>query len=59
MTRSYVCRVIRLAFLAPDITEAILAGRQPRGLTAERLVRSSRLPIRWQEQRKLLGFTLG
>jgi len=56
LTRSYVTRVMRLAFLAPDITEAILAGQQPPDLTAKRLVRSSRLPLAWQEQRRLLGF---
>ncbi len=55
LTRSYVCRVLRLAFLAPDITEAILDGRQPAKLTAERLVRYSDLPLCWQEQRRVLG----
>ncbi len=55
LTRSYVCRVLRLAFLAPDITEAILDGRQPAELTAERLVRCSDLPLCWQEQRRVLG----
>ena len=56
LTRSYVTRVLRLAFLAPRITEAILGGRQPPHLTADRLIRSSRLPLAWQEQRRLLGF---
>ena len=30
---SYVSRVLRMTLLAPDIVEAILAGRQPEGLT--------------------------
>jgi hypothetical protein len=47
---------MRLAFLAPDIVEAILDGRQPLELTAERLIRNSRLPISWPEQRRALGF---
>jgi len=51
-----VARTVRLAFLAPDITKAILAGREPRGLTAERLVRIPKLPASWTEQRSLLGF---
>jgi len=51
-----VARTVRLAFLAPDITKAILAGREPRGLTSERLVRISKLPASWHEQRSLLGF---
>src|SRR5215472_764760 len=31
---SYFTRLVRLSYLAPDITQAILNGRQPRGLTA-------------------------
>ena len=57
LTRSYVTRVVRLAFLAPDITEAILGGRQPPELNAERLVRCSLLPLAWEGQRRLLGFS--
>ncbi len=56
LTRSYVTRVVRLAFLPPDITEAMLDGRQPPDLNAERLVRRSRLPLAWGDQRRLLGF---
>lgn len=51
-----VARTVRLAFLAPDITKTILAGREPRGLTAERLIRIPKLPAAWTEQRSLLGF---
>ena len=54
---SYFTRVVRLAWLAPDITKAILDGRQPPGLTAARLLRESRhLPAKWAAQRQLLGF---
>ena len=54
------CRVrlaqhLRLSFLAPDIVEAILAGRQPRALTRKRLA-SIELPIDWHQQRTMLGF---
>ena len=35
------------ANLAPDITKAILDGRQPGDLTAEKLLEHSRLPLAW------------
>jgi len=53
---SYFTRLVRLSYLAPDITQAILEGRQPRDLTADQLLAHSRLPLAWQEQRALLGF---
>jgi hypothetical protein len=34
ITASYATRLVRLAFLAPDIVAAILAGKEPAGLTA-------------------------
>lgn len=48
--------ILRLAWLAPDITQAILRGEQPRGLTADRLARMVRLPVEWQAQRSALSF---
>lgn len=51
-----VSRVLPIAFLAPDITEAILDGRQPIELTAARLKRMRDLPLDWQQQRRHLGF---
>src|ERR1700758_912784 len=53
---SYFTRLVRLSYLAPDITEAILDGRQPRDLTADKLLAHSRLPLGWPEQRAVLGF---
>ena len=53
---SDVGRNIQLAFLAPDIVEAILAGRQPVELTARRLRRIGALPLEWDRQRRHLGF---
>jgi len=53
---SYFTRLVRLSYLAPDITQAILDGRQPRDLTADKLLTRSRLPLAWHEQRTLLGF---
>jgi site-specific DNA recombinase len=48
--------VLRLTFLAPDITRAILEGRHPQDLTARKLLAHSRLPLTWPEQRRTLGF---
>ena len=52
-----VSRLIPLAFLVPDIVEAILDGRQPVQLTAARLKRVRDLPVSWVDQRRLLDFT--
>jgi len=52
----YVRNVLKLAFLAPDITEAILDGRQPALLTLADLIRAE-LPASWPAQRALLGFS--
>jgi len=48
-------RTLQLACLAPDIIVAIVEGRQPPELTARRL-RDIDLPLRWDEQRAVLGF---
>ena len=53
---SYFTRLVRLSYLAPDITQAILDGRQPRELTADKLLAHSRLPLAWDQQRNVLGF---
>jgi hypothetical protein len=53
---SYFTRVLRIAYLAPDIIEAIVEGRQPPELTANKLVRIKKLPIDWASQREALGF---
>ena len=50
----YVRRILRCAFLAPDIVDAILEGRQPPSLTLNDLV--SDLPSDWVTQRQRLGF---
>ena len=54
---SDISRILPLAFLAPDIVEAILNGRQPVELTAESLKRLRALPTDWDAQRRLLGFS--
>ena len=54
---SDISRTMQLALLAPDIGEAIMAGRQPTELTARRLKRIGTLPLAWDRQRRLLGFS--
>src|SRR6266446_3222493 len=54
--RSYFSQLLRLAYLAPDITTAILDGHQPAGLTATQLIERADLPMSWREQRRTLGF---
>ena len=54
-TEAYVRQLPALTFLAPDITEAILLGKQPRHLTVDRLVRM-KLPLSWQAHRRVLNF---
>ena len=50
ISRSYVSRILRLALLAPDIVEAILAGSTDHGIMLEKLERP--LPASWGEQRQ-------
>ena len=52
----YVSHLLPLAFLAPDIITAVLAGAQPVDLTAETLTKHIDLPLAWAEQKALLGF---
>jgi hypothetical protein len=55
--KRYVSRVIRLAFLAPEIVEQIVNGCQPPELTVQSLLNDrTELPLAWGAQHKLLGF---
>ena len=54
ITRRYIRRLVGLAFLNPELVDAILHGRQPVALTATRLTELD-LPLDWTEQRKLLA----
>jgi site-specific DNA recombinase len=54
ITRRYIRRLVGLAFLSPQLVEAILQGRQPVELTATRLTELD-LPLDWTEQHKLLA----
>ncbi|MBR9826592.1 MAG: recombinase family protein [Alphaproteobacteria bacterium] len=54
-TDSPVRQRIRLAFLSPDITRAILEGRQPPELTLQFLL-TNPVPLDWDAQAQALGF---
>jgi hypothetical protein len=57
VSAAYIYATLRLAWLAPDIVEAIVNGRQPPRLTATELFRlSGHLPLGWPQQRTLIGF---
>ncbi len=52
--RHRMTQLFRLAHLAPDIVDAIIAGTQPAQLSARALL-SAKLPPAWDEQKRLLG----
>jgi hypothetical protein len=51
VTDAYVCRLLPLTCLAPDIVEAILDGRQPKGLRLADVLGNG--PLGWEEQRRI------
>ncbi|HEU0285295.1 MAG TPA: hypothetical protein VFR52_09145, partial [Sphingomicrobium sp.] len=53
VTDAYVCRLLPLTCLAPDIVEAMLDGRQPRGLRLAEMLGNGTLE--WGEQRRAWG----
>lgn len=53
INQSYLCRVLRLTLLAPDIVEAILDGRQPAALQMDALLKP--MPLEWAAQRAALS----
>jgi hypothetical protein len=55
VTDAYVCRLLPLTCLAPDIVEAILDGRQPKGLRLAEMLGNG--PVAWEEQRGAWGFS--
>lgn len=55
INESYVCRVLRLTLLAPDIVEAILDGRKPPELQMDALLRP--FPVEWERQRTVFSLS--
>ena len=54
LSDAHVRRILRFGYLAPDILEAIIEGRQPRSLTVKRLLQG--IPCVWADQRAAFGF---
>jgi hypothetical protein len=54
LTDAYVCQLLLLTCLAPDIVDAILDGRQPKELKLTEILGNG--PVRWQEQQRTFGF---
>jgi hypothetical protein len=54
-SRPYVSSMIRLAYLAPGITQSILHGTQPTQLTLADLMERD-IPADWSQQRITFGF---
>jgi hypothetical protein len=54
ISSSYLARILRLTLLAPDIIEAILDGRVPKGLSLADLMEP--FPMEWDQQRVRFGF---
>lgn len=54
VSRSYVSRLLRMTLLAPDITVAILDGRQPPQMDLKRAM--ALIPNEWAAQRARFGF---
>jgi hypothetical protein len=55
LCRRYVARIFRLAFLTPDIMQAIAQGNVPPALSLDRLKKG--FPLDWKAQRASLGFS--
>lgn len=55
LDRADVGRVVGLAYMAPDLVQAIIEGRQPGEMTASSLNRIGALPPKWSDQRRLFG----
>jgi hypothetical protein len=53
ISKSYVSRILRLALLAPDLVEAILARRTEQAPMLEKLERQ--LPAGWEEQSRTIS----
>jgi site-specific DNA recombinase len=51
---TYVGKLLSLAYLAPDLTEAILDGRQPPRLLVKH-IRAIDIPLEWDAQRRLFA----
>ena len=57
VTQSYVTRILRLAFLSPEVVKSIMAGRQPAWLDSGSLCSKDSITLDWGQQKQ--NFLLG
>lgn len=58
LCHNYAAKLLPLAYLAPDLSEAILKGEQPRAVSLSALT-AVPLPASWDEQRQRFGLIGG
>lgn len=58
VSEGYLKKLMPLAFLAPDIVTSILAGKQPDGLSKEKIVQK-KLPLEWSRQLNEIAHACG
>ncbi len=56
INQSYICRILRLTLLAPEIVEAVLDGHQHGGLSLATLMEP--FPVDWRQQRAVLMISI-
>jgi DNA invertase Pin-like site-specific DNA recombinase len=54
VSASWITRVLRLAFLSPAVTDALLAGRLRAGVDAAQLTATDAVPVSWAEQQRAM-----
>ena len=55
INRAYVCRLLNMTLLAPDVVEALLDGRQPKAVMLRDVAKATSAD--WAEQRRVFGCT--
>ena len=55
VTVQWLLRVLRLAFLSPDVTEGLVSGKLAAGVDGTALLATNAIALDWAEQEKLLA----
>lgn len=55
-SKRHFWQLLRISWLAPDITAAIISGSQPANLIGRRLLRATDIPLDWKAQRAYFEF---
>jgi hypothetical protein len=54
VTQSYVTRILRLAFLSPDVLKSIMTGKQPVWVDVGALSSGASIALDWDQQKRVL-----